>query len=219
MLNPGRKARPLRANDLCSWCDADYLDFAKSSIEGRKRLNQAPSAFKTHPEVYEAALAKVGADFVRASRLCCQPECIFSYTKPGERSRARRHSDLCFWCDPDVVSAGESTPVGIRKIAMDLRKFSSQPHVFEAARIKVSAEFLQDLRVCSVEAERNAMLKEDVVEQSFRGKYYLQYREPSWRWRDEGTHMVITRRWSTKRRFWECGEDMGPDAKYGQREV
>ena len=125
MLDPGSEARPMRANDLCSWCDADYLEFAKASIEGRKRLNQALSAFKTNPEVYEAALAKVGADFVRASRLCCQPECIFSYTKPGERSRARRHSDLCFWCDPDVVSAGESTPVGIRKIAMDLRNSPS----------------------------------------------------------------------------------------------
>ena len=85
MLKPGTKARARAASEFCSWCDGDYLEFAKGSIEGRKRLNQALSAFKTNPEVYDAALAKLGEDFVRASRICCNPDCVFSYNKPGQR--------------------------------------------------------------------------------------------------------------------------------------
>ena len=42
--------------------------------------------------------------------------------------------------------------------------------VFRAAAGKLSAEFFQDLRVCSLEAEKAAMLKEDFVEQHTRGR-------------------------------------------------
>ncbi len=111
-VKPGVRARCQYAHDFCQWCDADGLVEAKGSIEGRKRLNQALSVFRTHPAVYEAALAKLGKDFVRASRYCGSTGCIFSYRNPGERSRARPQSDLCFWCNPAAVSAAEMTPSG-----------------------------------------------------------------------------------------------------------
>ena len=64
------------------------------------------------------------------------------------------------------MSAAETTPNGIRRIAKDLRKFStSRSDVFRAAASRLSAEFLKDLHVCSWEAEQKAMLKEDLVEQ------------------------------------------------------
>ncbi len=44
--------------------------------------------------------------------------------------------------------------------------------VFRAAASRLSAEFLQDLHVCSWEAEQKAMLKEDLVEQHNTGRYY-----------------------------------------------
>ncbi len=172
-VKPGVRARCQYAHDFCQWCDADGLVEAKGSIEGRKRLNQALSVFRTHPAVYEAALAKLGKDFVRASRYCGSTGCIFSYRNPGERSRARPQSDLCFWCNPAAVSAAEMTPSGIRRIGMDLRKFSTgRTDVFQAGVSKLSAAFLLDLRVCSLQAEQQAMPKEELVEQHARGRYY-----------------------------------------------
>jgi hypothetical protein len=186
------------------------VEFAKGSIEGRKRLNQSLSAFKTNPEVYDAALAKLGEDFVRTSRICCNPDCVFSYNNPGQPCRARRVygrslSDLCFWCSPDAVSACESTPLGIRRIAMDLRKFSSCPDVLQTALSKLSQDFVADLRVCSLEAERKAMLKEDIVEQAAQERYYLQYREPSLV--RGGPKMA--RVWLTSYQFWAGGTSPG----------
>ena len=125
---------------------------AKQTVEGRKRLNQALSAFKKNPQVYDAALAKVGEGFVRAARLCCGTGCMFSYSAPGHRCGARqrnqvRVSDLCFWCSPEVVSRAESTALGLRRIARDLRKFGSFPEVFHAATRKLSSEFFYRISV------------------------------------------------------------------------
>ena len=153
---------------------------AKQTVEGRKRLNQALSAFKTNPEVYEAALTKVGEDFVRASHVCCNAACVFSYKSPGHpcfvaRSRGTRVSDLCFWCSPNIVSSAESSAAGIQRIIKFLRKFSSFPHVFEAAISKLSNNFVVDLCMASRDAENKAMLKEDRVEQCKQGRYYVEY--------------------------------------------
>ncbi len=175
----GKRART-GGSDRCRWCDADVLAVTKGSIEGRKGLNQALTAFRPDAAVYDAALAKLGQDFVRASNFCCDAGCVFSCKNPGERSVTYRpgrvrswQSDLCFWCDRDVVSAAETTPNGIRRIAKDLRKFStSRSDAFRAAASRLSAEFLQDLRVCSWEAEQKAMLKEDLVEQHNTGRCY-----------------------------------------------
>ena len=180
MSNPGTTARARAASDFCTWCQPEYLEIAKLTVGGRQRLNQALSAFKTNPQVYDAALAKVGEGFVRAARLCCNTGCMFSYSAPGQRCGARqrnqvRVSDLCFWRSPEVVSRAESTAVGLQRIARDLRKFGSFPEVFHAATRKLSSEFLQDLCIASREAESKAMLKEDRVEQCKQGRYYLEY--------------------------------------------
>ena len=92
----------------------------------------------------------------------------------GLGDRRMRISDLCFWCSPDVVAAAELTRNGIRKIAMDLRTFSTtRVDVFQAAISRLSTDFLDDLRVCSLEAERHGMFKEDLVEQDARGRYFI----------------------------------------------
>ena len=121
--------------------------------------------------MYDAALAMLGDVFVRSSHLCCNPACVFSYKNPGKPSSAHRcgvervrASDLCFWCNSTDVASAEVTPFGIRRIVQDLRKFSLSLDVFKAAISKLSADFLADLRVCSLEAENTAMLKEDRVE-------------------------------------------------------
>ena len=161
MCKPGSKSRARTASDFCAWCEPEYLEIAKQTVEGRKRLNQALSAFKTNPQVYDAALAKVGEGFVRASHVCCNAACVFSYKAPGQRCMARRPrragprvSDLCFWCSPQIVSRAESTLVGIRRITMDLRKFSAFPDVFKSAISKLSEDFVADLRIASREAEK-----------------------------------------------------------------
>ena len=149
---------------------------------GRKRLNQALSAFKINPQVYHAALAMLGDDFVRSSNVCSNAACVFSYKRPGQPCRTRmcgeqrqRVSDLCFWCNPFDVADAESKPFGIRRIAQDLRKFSVSLDVFKAAIGKLSADFLADLRICSLEVENTAMLKEDRVEQCNQDRFYVEY--------------------------------------------
>ncbi len=62
---------------------------------------------------------------------------------------------------------------------MDLRKFSPFPDVFRSAISKLSEDFLSDLRVCSVQAENMAMLKEDRVEQCKQGRWYLEWLRPA----------------------------------------
>jgi hypothetical protein len=169
---PGTPARAV--SDFCRWCDADVLGTSKNSIRGRRLLNEAVTAFYRYPAVYEAALAKVGADFVRASQYCCSTSCVFSYKNHGKKARARLRSDLCFWCSPDVVTRYESTRNGIRKIAMHMRKFSTtRVEVFQVAISRLPYGFLQGLRVCSQKAEQYAMLKEDHVEQDALGKFYV----------------------------------------------
>ena len=126
-VDPGGRARvPWRGSDVCRWCDPEVLEASKGSAEGRKLLNQALSAFRPFPEVYEAALARVGSDFVRASHYCSNTTCCYSYKKPGERACAyqpcvknrtqSRVSDMCFWCDLAVVSAAQQSPAGIRRL-------------------------------------------------------------------------------------------------------
>ena len=128
---PGTKARCRSASDFCSWCDPEYLLIAKNTVEGRKRLNQALSAFKVNPRVYDAARAMLGDDFVRSSNVCSNAACVFSYKRPGQRSCSRqvsggqRVSDLCFWCDASDVADAETKPFGIRRIAQDLEVFKS----------------------------------------------------------------------------------------------
>ena len=78
-------------------------------------------------------------------------------------------------CSPNIVSSAESSAAGIQRITKFLRKFSSFPHVFEAAISKLSNNFVVDLCMASRDAEKKAMLKEDRVEQCKQGRYYLEY--------------------------------------------
>ena len=58
-------------------------------------------------------------------------------------------------------------------MSVEIAKFGvRRSGAFRAAAGKLSAEFFQDLRVCSLEAEKAATLKEDFVEQHMRGRYY-----------------------------------------------
>ena len=86
---------------------------------------------------------------------------------------------MCFWCDLAVVSAAQQSPAGIRRIAKDLKRFSvTRVDVFQSAAAKLTEAFLHDLRVVSVDAEQQAMFKEDRVEQCHRGRYYIEYDDP-----------------------------------------
>ena len=84
-------------------------------------------------------------------------------------------SGRCFWCNPSDVADAETKPFGIRRIARDLRKFSVSLDVFQFSIGKLSADFLADLRICSLEAEKTAMLKEDRVEQCNQDRFYVEY--------------------------------------------
>ena len=86
--------------------------------------------------------------------------------------RSFRH--LCFWCNSSDVARAETTQFGIRRIAQDLRKFSSSLDAFKVAISKLSEGFLADMRVCSLEAENTAMLKEDRVEQCTQDRFYVE---------------------------------------------
>jgi hypothetical protein len=57
---------------------------------------------------------------------------------------------------------------------MDLRKLSTtRVEVFQVAISKLSTGFLDDLRICSLEAERHDLFKEDLVEQGARRRYFI----------------------------------------------
>ena len=95
--------------------DPEYLLISKNTVESRKPLNQALSAFKINPQVYDAALAMLGDDFVRSSHVCSHAACVFSYKRPGQPSRIRmcgeqrqRVSELFFWCNSSDVADAET---------------------------------------------------------------------------------------------------------------
>ena len=85
---------------------------------------------------------------------------------------------------------------------MDLRKFSSSSRadVFEACVSKLSTGFLQDLTVCSREAEQRAMLKEDLVEQEKQGRYYNRTQR---KWQKKNCMAVVSRRSESFLKYYE----------------
>ena len=169
-MRPGHAATCTESSDYCIWHTDSALESALETSEGRKSVRRAMALLRasgaTHDGVFlwQQALDLLPPEFGLSARMCANSRCRFSLRHIGEPARAHERSDLCTWCDTEMLAHRESMVQGRRLIAFAMSKWLAHTDVLLEAWRKLSEKFREDFaRRASENVERQGMRKNDFL--------------------------------------------------------